>query len=109
MAAVSEEVNVTQGRKATFTSSKVCLVFQRAEFIVLSLGIKPRQAAQESHHRTSLVVAVLLVAVSLCAKLMAAETLDLVHVFARQPLQASDLPNHRRIDVRVEVVITFSR
>ena len=28
MAAASEEVNVTQGRKATFTSSKVSLVFQ---------------------------------------------------------------------------------
>ena len=30
MAAASEEVNVTQERKATFTSSKVCLVFQTA-------------------------------------------------------------------------------
>ena len=39
MAAASEEVNVTQGRKATFTSSKVCLVFQTALKIRYNINV----------------------------------------------------------------------
>lgn len=44
MAAASEEVNVTQGQNATFTSSKVSLVFQTAISLLIKSSLRVHRA-----------------------------------------------------------------